>query len=189
MVTKKACATPLALLGIFVGAMLPLAFAVAIAADGTWTFNVNTLSDLGISSSQVAADIFNYSCMIGGVLVAVFGFGKFLIKDGKDAASGLFLAATGVLFMAVGIITKDSYSLHVSIAIMGGLTLLIGAFIGTVSDWSHGRQITASVGAIAVTLSVATFFGLAFAGFEVVSIISGLIWLIAEGASLAFSKD
>lgn len=189
MVTKKACATPLALLGIFVGAMLPLAFAVAIAADGTWTFNVNTLSDLGISSSQAAADIFNYSCMIGGVLVAVFGFGKFLIKDGKDAASGLFIAATGVLFMAVGIITKDSYSLHVSIAIMGGLTLLIGAFIGTVSDWSHGRQITASVGAIAVTLSVATFFGLAFAGFEVVSIISGLIWLIAEGASLAFSKD
>ena len=189
MFNKKACATPLALLGIFVGALLPLAFIVAIFADGSWTFNYNTLSDLGISSNQTAADIFNYSCIIGGILVGVFGVGKFIIKDGSDAASGIVLGAAGFLFMLVGFITKDTLSLHIAIATVAGFLLLVAVVIGAYSDWNHGRLVAGAVGGIGVTISIATFVGLAFPGFEVVSIFAGLIWLIAEGASLAFSKD
>ena len=187
MVTKLKSAAPFALIAIFVGALVPFLFGIAILTDGFWTFNVNTLSDLGVSPVEATAMIFNYTCIIAGLLVVIFGIGKLFIRCGYDAASGFFTAIGGILLMAIGFITED-YSTHLPIAYSFFAIMTIAILISAAGDVTKERNITVAITAIVVVIILATAFGLNVAGVEVVSVIGMCVWLIAQGFSLVFSK-
>jgi hypothetical membrane protein len=190
MVTKQKSAAPFTMAGILAGALLPLAFAVAIFADGNWTFNVNTLSDLGISSVEFAAKLFNCACIVGGALILIFGIGKAYTKKNLDAASGLFMAVGGICLALVGIANKgDDYEIHVLVATIFFTLCFISIILSMASDAMHGRKFTVAMSAAVLVTVLMVIPGFAFPGVEVIGVVALCIWLIAQAMSLSFSKD
>ena len=188
MVTKQISAAPFAMLAIFIGAIIPIMFAIAIFEDGFWTFDVNTLSDLGVSYDDTAAKIFNYTCIIGGILAAIVGLGKMFVKSGLDSASAFFLALGGVFLVGIGLFTED-YSIHNYLAYLFFALITISLIISMVADSRNGRMIIAAISAIVFVIMLASFPGFTSAGVEVICVVCMCVWLIAQGVSLAFSKN
>ncbi len=188
MATKKISARPFTFAGILVGAFVPVIFAIAAMQDGYWEFNVDTLSDLGISSDKLAANLFNYTCIVAGVLVALFGIGKAYLKAGADCASGVMLMLAGILLAFIGICTKD-YAAHIPIALTFFLFAGISVIISGISDWRHGRTATTAITIVTFTVIIASIPGFTIAGTEVISVVAICIWLLGQSISLAFSKD
>ena len=69
---------PFAVIGLIAAFALAIVISVAINGDSTWVYGENMLSDLGVSDVQLTADLFNYGCLIIGILVFVFGLVYFL---------------------------------------------------------------------------------------------------------------
>jgi len=187
MATKKLSAAPFAFVGLLVAALIPIAFSVAIFSDSNWVFNANSLSDLGISTDAFTANLFNYSCMVGGVLITIFGLGKMFIKNGLDSASAFFLVIAGVLLVGVGIINK-SYDAHVYIACFFFACTAIALIISMVSDSMKGRKLTTAISVISVTVTIMCMPGFSIFGIEVIYVMAICLWLAGQGLSLAFSK-
>lgn len=188
MATRKISAAPFAFAGILVGALVPLLFTIAIFADANWTFDVNSLSDLGISSTKFAADLFNYTCMCAGILIALFAVGKFLIRCGADKASAVFLLLGGLFLIGVGIFTKDS-CYHNYITWLYFITVVIAMIISGINDWKHGRTLTTAITVISFTVIVGSIPGFTIAGAEVITVMAMCFWMLGQALSLAFSKD
>ncbi len=188
MVTKKMSAAPFAAIAIFLGAIMPFMFAIAIFMDGYWTFDVNTLSDLGVSYDSTVANLFNYTCIIGGIFIAIYGCGKVFLKEDLDCVSGFLLAISGLLLIGIGIFTKD-YDIHVYLAMTYFMLASVALIVSMVSDSKHGRMVTAAISAILVVIVIASFPGFDMAGVEVITTVAFCVWMIAQGFSLVFSKN
>jgi hypothetical membrane protein len=188
MVTKQRSTGPYAAIGIFVGAIVPLMLATAIFADGHWAFNVNTLSDLGVSRVQSAADIFNWTCIIAGILLIIFGTGKTLAKSGLDGASAMFVAFAGLFLIGVGVCVETSDYHNFFAWTFFGL-MFVAVLVGLVSDWKKGRKVTAAVTIVMLFVVLGSAPGLTLGGIEVVGTVGLFFWIIAQGLSLAFSKN
>ena len=187
MVTKMS-ATPFAFVGIIAAVMIVLCFTVAICSAPNWEFNVNTLSDLGISEDGFTASLFNWTCIIGGILMIIFGVGKALVKKDLDMVSAIFVAVAGLFLINVGIFTKGD-NMHLFMAYTFFTLCIIGMFISGISDWNHGRKLTTSVTVIVFVVFLASLPGFAVPGIEVIGVFGSCLWLAAQGLSLAFSKD
>ena len=109
-------------------------------------------------------------------------------KSGLDSASAFFLALGGVFLVGVGVFTED-YCAHNYIAWMFFLWMTIAIIISMVADSKNGRMITAAISAIVFIVIIASFPGFSIAGIEVISVAGMCVWLIAQGLSLAFSKN
>ena len=188
MVSKNVTAGPVGALAVLVGALMPIALAVAVFIDGTWTFDVNTLSDLGISANSTAAGIFKYSCVICGVLTAIFGIVKAYKKPGYDRATAILLVIAAVFLIAVGLVTKD-YDAHTYFAYIYFLMMALAIVISMVADGKNQRNITAIITAILVVIVIGSAVGFTKAGVEVIAVVCSCIWLMAQGMSIAFSKN
>jgi hypothetical membrane protein len=190
MVTKQKSVAPFAFVGILSGVLAPIMFVIAIFADGSWTFNVDMLSALGISNVAIAASLFKWTCVVAGITLLFFGAGKAYIRmTGLDAVSGLFLAVSGVFLVGVGLVTLDNANIHHFFAALHFAMILIAMVAGTVGDWQKGRLITASVGACALVIFLCSTVGLTMAGAEVVLVFCFCVWTVVQSLSLAFSKN
>lgn len=188
MVTKTGSAAPYAFAGILVGALIPIAFAVAAFVDGYWEFNYNTLSDLGISYSALAANIFNYTCMIGGLLVVIHSIGKLKSDDGATFAGAIILAICGVLLAAIGVFTKAT-DIHLSIAYSFFFLMLITMVVSAIADYRLGKVVSAAATGSLLVIVFASMPGFELGGIEVIAVIAMCIWMIIQSLSLAFSKS
>jgi len=188
MATKTISAAPFSFLGLLVGTLVPFALAIAIFADGSWQFNVNPLSDLGISWNAFAANVFNFTCMVAGIALSIFGIGMLLIRDGADAAVGFFTAVGGVLLFAIGLFTEN-YSIHTIIAYSYFAIVALAVIIGVVADGLKGRKLKASICATLVVICMGAGIGYTIPGLEVVTVLCVCAWVIVQSYSLAFAKD
>jgi hypothetical membrane protein len=188
MVTEKKGTAPFMFAGILVGACFPLVLAIAVFADGNWQFDVNTLSDLGISRTALAANLFNIGCMVSGILVILFSLGKLYIKNGADSASAFVLALGGVLLFGIGIFSKN-YDIHNLLACSFFFLVAIAMIISAISDWKHGRKITTAITIVVIATVIACLPGFSVAGIEAIFVIGCCLWLIGQSMSLGFSKD
>lgn len=181
---------PVAALGIFLGAVMPLLLISEIIADGNWTFNYNTLSDLGVSDIETVALMFNGACMIGGLLMSVFGIGKAMVQtDRLDKACGASLALAGIFLFLVGIFTKDSLSFHIPVSFMYFVLMLIAMFISISADYKNGRRIPAVFTSILLVITFASVPGFYFAGFEVIMVGCTYVWMTIQSLALGFCKN
>ena len=180
---------PLTFAMILGGALTPLLFAAAIMADGNWTFNENTLSDLGISAKRTVALLFNGTCMMAGICVAIFGLGKAQRSSGLDAASGLLMGLSGVFLFLVGIFTKDMRALHMAVACSYFVLMGLAIIIGIISDSRRKRYYMISCDVVILMVSAVAIITLTYKGMEVVYVLITCVWGLIQGLSLAFSKD
>ena len=179
---------PFSIIGIFVGASLPIMLAVAIFMDGTWTFNVNTLSDLGVSDNQVAADLFNASCILGGLLIALVGFGKITLEEDLDVTVGYTLVIAGALLFLVGIFIKGEPA-HIPLAILFFIFATCAIIISMISDYRKKRRMSATISSILIVIAFGSMPGFNYAGVEVIAMLCIYSWFIVQGLTLAFSKS
>jgi hypothetical membrane protein len=191
MVTNQKSAAPFTMAGLLVGALLPMALAVAIMSDSDWVFNFNTLSDLGSSDVEFTAKLFNCSCIIAGALILIFGIGKAYVKcGGLDRASGLFIATSGIILAIIGIVTKDSnLNLHILIAGVLFCFMVLSIVLSMFGHAVKGRKFSAAAAAIVLIIVAMVAPGFTPAGLEVISVFACCGWFIIESLSLSFSKN
>lgn len=183
-------AAPFALIGIFLGSFMPITVIAMIIADESWTFNFNTLSDLGVSSNEMVSLMFNGGCMLGGLLMSIVGIGRALIREERlDKTCGAVLALAGIFLFLVGIFTKDCISIHEAVALLYFLLILAAMIISIAADYKMGRVLTATLTSILIVITIASVPGFFFAGFEVIMVGCTYVWMTAQGLSLAFSKN
>ena len=185
----KAGVAPLSFAAIFEGTLTPILFAVAILADGNWAFELNTLSDLGVSANGTVAALFNVTCILSGLCIVIFGFGKKIMSDNLDSKSGLLMGLGGIFLLLVGIFPKSSIEIHLFVAfsffILNGLAMAVCM----VSDYRRNRFFVFSFNIVLILVLVASTFGFNYKGLEIVYVLCTCAWCIIQGLSLSFSKD
>ncbi len=179
-----------ALVGILAAILFAAIWIIAAHEDPSWTLGTNTLSDMGISDVEVTANLFNYGCVVSGLLLAVFGIGKATCETGANRTGGMLLIAAAMFFVCVGFVTKDvgNGNPHLLVAYLFFLFLVLGIVASTVGDWMEGRGLTASVSSILIVFCLGVSIGSTLAMTEAVVVACALLWTILQGAKLLMSK-
>jgi len=176
-----------------VGTSLALAMVFAATAlSSQFSWNVNALSDLGIS--DVAA-LFNSAVIIGGLLTIPFAFGlrAYLPRNRwATVGSGIFIAG-GISLALVGILTED-YPLAHTIVSLGyfvlvplGILLLAAVLRG---PWRIA-SIVAGLAALLVIVPTALDIIQLPGGFAIPEMIEALLlaaWVVAMGVTLVLAS-
>jgi len=189
MSNGKGSRAPIAMVGIFAAFMFAVVWMVAVFADGSWSFGVDELSDLGISDVCNAANIFNYGCMLFGILIAVFGAGKIAIRYGHDISTGILLVLAGAFLVLAAIYTKDSYDLHMFFVYMFVLMMGLAAVVNAIGDFRKGKNLFAAIGSMLVVVTIGGYAVGGLAGLESAGAVCLIVWMAAAGASIVASKD
>ena len=155
--------------------------------DGSWQFGVNSLSDMGISDNVVSAFLFNFGCMITGILGMVAGAG--MVIYGKRALRvGGAMYIIGMLFLSlVGVFTLDNYDMHRFVAttfsVMSGLAIVVSS----VSDWKVSWYLYADI--VLIGFSVVVFVTTQFEMWEPLITIASMIWALILGIKILRNEE
>ena len=131
-------AAPLAFAVIFLG------ICIAAPLDTKWDIMGSyDLSDLGKYTTRTVACavVFNVSCYISGILILLFGTGKYMFEDGLEKISGAFFMLCGVGLSLVGILTADIPTSHNIAAGIFAISMSTAIVLGTVSDILKGDRL------------------------------------------------
>jgi len=170
-------------------------------AGNTFSWNKNALSDIGVSTVSLAANVFNISLIITGILNFIFalGFTKAKAKNSLFYFGGLLLILGGVSLSLVGVFTEAYGRLHfyVSAAYFGffSLAILVNGFAfrrAGRASWGNASILTGLTAAL-VMLSgtIAEWHILLGLGFAVPELIASLIfsaWTIWMGLGMLLGK-
>ena len=132
-------AAPVALAVILLGIM------ISVPLDTEWDIMGNyDLSDLGKYTTRTfaCALVVNVSCCISGILLLLFGVGKYRFENGLDKVSGAFFILCGVGLFLVGILTADDpeHTAHNVAAGIFAISTSTAVVLSTVSDIMKGDR-------------------------------------------------
>ena len=132
-------AAPVALAVILLGIM------ISVPLDTEWDIMGNyDLSDLGKYTTRTfaCALVFNVSCCISGILLLLFGVGKYRFENRLDKVSGAFFILCGVGLFLVGILTADDpeHTAHNVAAGIFAISTSTAVVLSTVSDIMKGDR-------------------------------------------------
>ena len=186
MTEVKRSAKGLGVLGLVAAILFAFIWIVAANADPLWILGDNTLSDLGTSDVELTKNLFNYGCMLTGVLIFIYGAGKTVVSEKAGAASGILLCAASVFLFCIGIYTND-YNVHNYFAAAFFILLAFAVLCGGIDDGKNGRMLNAAVAACVLFSSLAVLAAMGLAMGEAVAVAMGLIWLAADGIKYILS--
>ena len=177
-------AAPLAFIIIFLG------ICIAAPLDTKWDIMKNyDLSDLGKYTTRTVACalVFNISCYISGILLILFGAGKYIFEKGLDEVSGLFFIFCGVGLSLVAVLTADVPTLHNVAAGIFAISMSTAVVLGTVSDIRKGNRMVLYSSIIILVVLVGgwlvfelTLGILSNARSELLSIFCAAAWFIVQ---------
>ncbi len=170
-------------IGIVAAFIFAVVWVVAASADPSWTLGSDFVSKLGVSDVSFAADVFNYGIIIAGILVFAYGTGKAFAYVGSDCASGVLLAASGVLMVLIGLIHSGS-EWHTIIAVLLFVCLAFGVLAAGITDGKEGRMLNAAVCACVLSAALISFAGISPEMGEAVMIGGSIVWVIADSLKL-----
>lgn len=175
-------------IGIFVVFAFTVAVNIAAYGDPSWIFGENTLSDLGVSDVQLSADLFNYGCVIGGILICIVGLGKAVCEQCANRASGMFLAFAGLLLLLIGFVHKDfdQGNTHLIIAILLFVFILAAALCSGYGDAKEGYRLNAAFTGIMILVAIGYAIGNSLAAAETVAVICALMWILSISVKMVF---
>jgi hypothetical membrane protein len=129
----------------------PVAFAIIILGiiisaplDTKWDIlGSYDLSDLGKYTTRTLACalVFNFSCFISGILILLFGVGKYRFEKGVDKVAGFFFMTCGLGLFLVGILTADNPTSHNVAAGIFAISMSTAVVLATVSDIIKGNRL------------------------------------------------
>lgn len=177
-------------LGIFAAFAFAVVLAVAVLGDAAWTFGDNTLSDLGSSDVQMSADLFNYGCIVCGIIFAIVGLGKAVCELGANRASGCLLAISAVFLFLIGIVHNDfgNGNTHFIIAVLAFAFLAFSAIASAVGDEKDGFRLNAALTSILILVAIGYAIGSSMPAAEVVTVACAIVWIIGISAKMVFES-
>ena len=175
--------------------------AATFLAGSTFSWNRNALSDIGVSTVSVAANVFNISLTLTGVLNFVFalGFTKAKAKNALFYLGGILLMLGGISLSLVGVFTEAYGRLHFYVSAsyfsLFSLAIMLNGFAFRKAGRATMGNISILAGLIAafVILSGAAaewhiWLGLGFAVPEIISSIMFAAWTIWTSLDLLFKE-
>lgn len=170
-------------------------------AGSAFSWNKNALSDIGVSTVSVAANVFNASLIIAGILTFIFalGFTKANAKNALFYLGGSLLIFGGISLSLVGVFTEAYGRLHfyVSAAYFSlfSLALIMNGFAFRKSGQVTRGNVSVLFGFISALVVLSgtavewhTWFGLGFAVPEIISSFIFAAWTISMGISLFVAR-
>ena len=175
----------------YVATVVPLLFTLlwilSASIDGSWKFGVNSLSDMGISDNAVSAFLFNFGCMITGIMGMFVGFGLFEYGRRTLKVGGI-IYIIGMLFLSlVGVFTLDNFNMHFIVATTFSVAGGIGIVVSSISDWKVSWYLYADVFLIAtaVIFTLTTPFEM----WEPVATIASMTWVFITGIKMLRNEE
>jgi hypothetical membrane protein len=171
-------------------ALIGIAYAILISP--WFSFDYNALSDLGISA---AANIFNATLIITGIMSTVFAtgmFGTFRQNSVKRIGAAVFIVASVVL-ICIGIL-HEGYSPHHYIAsvlffVLMPVSILIISIPMTVKPDTRNLGFLSLVVVIIAIIAWVIPWGMGIAVPEAIAVIAGCIWIIVMGMRVYLGSD
>lgn len=175
----------------YLAVVVPLLFIVlwilSATIDGSWQFGVNSLSDMGISDNAVSAFLFNFGCMITGILGMIFGAG--MIAYGKRTLKvGGVMYIIGMVFLSlVGVFTLDNYDMHRFVATTFSAVSGLAIVVCSVSDWKVSWYLYVDV--VLIGFSIIVFMTTHFEMWEPLITIASMIWVFIQGIKMLRKEE
>lgn len=175
----------------YLAVVVPLLFIVlwilSATIDGSWQFGVNSLSDMGISDNAVSAFLFNFGCMITGILGMIFGAG--MIAYGKRTLKvGGVMYIIGMLFLSlVGVFTLDNYDMHRFVATTFSAVSGLAIVVCSVSDWKVSWYLYVDI--VLIGFSIIVFMTTHFEMWEPLITIASMIWVFIQGIKMLRKEE
>ena len=181
---------PFAAIGLLAAFAFAVIMIVAINGDSAWVYGENMLSDLGISDVQMTADLFNYGCMIVGILVFVYGLGKAVCEAQCNRASGCILAIAAIFLVLIGYIHSDfgNGNTHDTIAFLFFLFLFIAMVLSAIGDWRDGARLNSALTVVLILIILGCAVGMTVEALEVITVACGIVWLAGISAKMIIPK-
>lgn len=175
--------------------------ATTFLAGSTFNWNKNALSDIGVSTVNVAANVFNSSLIITGILNFVFAlsFTKTNAKNALFYIGGILLMLGGISLSLVGVFTEAYGKLHfyVSAAYFSlfSLAIMLNGFAFRKAGRATMDKISILAGFIAAFVILSgvaaewhIWLGLGFAVPEIIASIIFASWTVWMGSNLLTTK-
>lgn len=177
---------PFAAVGILAAFAFAVILAVAANADSSWIYGESMISDLGVSDVQLSADLFNYGCIVVGILLFVFGIGKAACEFNCNRASGCVLAIAAIFLILIGYIHSDfgNGNTHTTIAILFFLFLFIAAVLSAIGDWRDGARLNGAVTSVLILVVLGCAVGMNIEKVEVIAVACAIVWVMAISAKM-----
>jgi hypothetical membrane protein len=166
-------------------------------AGNTFSWNKNALSDIGVSTVSLAANVFNISLVVAGLLNFIFalGFTKANAKNTLFYLGGLLLVLGGIFLSLVGVFTEAYGRLHfyVSAGYFGlfSLAIIMNGFAfrrAGQAAWGNVSMLTGLIAALVMLSGTIVewhiLLGLGFAVPELVASLIFSAWTIWMGLNL-----
>ena len=149
-----------------------------------WTLGADSLSSIGASREFPSAIIFNFGCLLTGILIIFPGL--YLIEHENDMCrySGYAALLCSVPCAGMGIITEDYGIYHTITASL--YSLFAVAFIATsaAGDYKEGKKIYTMIAIIMLPFCLLLSFVEPFGTFEPVGASFILFWTFIQSALL-----
>ena len=181
---------PFAVIGLIAAFAFALILVIASNSDPAWVYGESMLSDLGISDVQIAADLFNYGCIIIGILTFIYGLGKSLCEYQCNRASGCMLAIAAIFLILIGYIHSDfgNGNTHDAIAILFFLFLFISMVLSAIGDWKDGYRLNSALSTILILVMLGCAVGMNVPTLEVIAAGCAIIWLLGISVKMIFTS-
>ncbi len=181
---------PFAAVGFLAAFALAVIVTVAIKADPSWVYGENMLSDLGISDVDLAKDLFNYGCIIIGILTIVFGIGKALCETGCNRASGCIIAIAAIFMILIGFVQSDfgNGNTHDAASIAAFVFMFCAMALSAVGDWKDGVKLSSALSSILVLIVVGCFAGMDIEKVEIIALACGIVWMLGVSAKMTYDS-
>jgi hypothetical membrane protein len=176
--------------------------AATFLAGSTFSWNRNALSDIGVSTVSVAADVFNISLTLTGVLNFVFalGFTKANAKNALFYLGSILLMLGGISLSLVGVFTEAYGKLHFYVSAsyfsLFSLAIMLNGFAFRKAGRATMGNISILAGLIAAFVILSgvaaewhIWLGLGFAVPELIASIIFAAWSVWMGSSLLVTKS
>lgn len=169
-------AAPIAFAVAFIGLM------VAAAVEPSWNYYGSyDLSDLGTENRRFITNLlFNGACCIAGILISVFGFGKYHFEKDWNEKAGVFFFISGVGLFFVGIFSADYDYQHNFSAGVFATGLASGVVLSTLQDIKDGNRFILYSGIVILAFLIIEwpFFNNALS--ETMGLVSATAWFIIQ---------
>ena len=167
-----------AYLAFIMPAFFTIMWILSATIDGSWTFGINSLSDMGISENPTSAFLFNFGCMVTGILGVLIGFGMFAYGKRTNKAGGLLYIVSMVFLALVGVFTLPQ-TMHYVVATSYGLFFGISVVVSSVSDWKLSWYPYFDL--VYIVFSVIVVSTQVFEMWEPIMVIAAMVWTVIIG--------
>ncbi len=178
---------PFAAIGLFAALAFAVALVVAMTADASWVYGESSLHNLVTSDVELTEQLLYYGCIVGGILMIVFGAGKAFCECGGNCASGLMIAFSGLFLLISAIMGTDlGDDTHAILEILVYLFLFLAMVLSMFGDWNSGARLSAAIYGILVLIVIGSAIGMNEAKWETVLVACGIMWAIANSTKMVF---